>query len=312
MDIVTVTLNPCVDKTFAVDRVVPDRKLTASEVHQYPGGGGLNVARAVAKLGDNTMALWSCGGTTGQRLAELLDHENISHSPVSIQENVRENLIVTDRSSNQQYRFGMQGPTLSDSERRLWQKCLREHAASARYVIFSGSLPGTVPASWYRELIRDLPTGTRVIVDTKQEALRAALSANVYLIKPNAYELEQIAERELRDDSQIIKAGQALIQLGQTEVVLVSLGRGGALLVTEESSLRIAAPAVPMRSKVGAGDSMVGGLVSALAQRRPIDEAARFAVAAGAAAVMTEGTELCRREDAEHLFTRIYSQEVAG
>ncbi|WP_437719355.1 1-phosphofructokinase family hexose kinase [Sorangium sp. So ce448] len=311
MKIVTVTLNPCIDKTFSVDRVVADRKLAGQDVHEYPGGGGINVARVITRLGGEAHALWSRGGHMGSRLARLLDAELVPHAPVPIEGETRENLIVTDRSTGEQYRFGMPGPPLSDADRRRWMEHLRQIPPSVEYVVFSGSLPDAAPAAWYGDLLRAAPGGCKLIVDTKGAALRRALERGVYLVKPNVRELEEIAGREMSHDQEIERAAREMVERGGAEVVVVSLGRGGAILITAGGVDRFSSPSVPVRSKVGAGDSMVGGLSAALVERRPLDEAVRFGVAAGAAAVMNDGTELCRRDDAERLFKSVNRQEAS-
>lgn len=310
MTVVTVTVNPCIDKTFSVERIAPERKLSASDVGRYPGGGGINVARVVQRLGGEVRALWTCGGSMGEILAGLLEAESIPHVPVRIQGSTRENIIVRDLASDQQFRFGLPGPEVRADERRAWTEELRAHASSASYVVLSGSLPSGVPTAWYGELIRAVPSSTRVVLDTKNDALARALEVGVYLIKPNVHELEELVGGELGDDAHIARAARDLIDRGGTQAVLVSLGRGGALLVTAEGAEHLGAPAVPIRSKVGAGDSMVGGLVAALARDCPLGEAARWGIAAGAAAVMTPGTELSRREDVERLFDLVRAEET--
>lgn len=310
MKIVTVTLNPCIDKTFSVERVVADRKLEGQDVQEYPGGGGINVARAITRLCSEAQALWSCGGDMGNRLARLLDSEHVRHVPVPIEGDVRENLIVTDRSTGEQYQFGMPGPRLSTADQKRWVKHLREIPASVEYVVFSGSLPGAVSTKWYGELLRAVRRGPRVIVDTKRATLRRALDSGVYLVKPNVRELGEVVGRELAQDIEIEQAARELVEAGCAEVLLVSLGRGGAILVTADRIEHFSAPSVPARSKVGAGDSMVGGLTAALVENRPLDDAVRFGVAAGAAAVMNDGTELCRREDVERLYHSVRRQEA--
>lgn len=307
--IVTITLNPCIDKALNVDRVIPDAKLAGEHVRDYPGGGGINVARAITRLGGDALALWSCGGEAGRRLGALLDAEDVPHSPIVIAGDVRENLIITETSTGAQYRFGLPGPTLDESERGRWLERLRDLPASSHYVVFSGSLPGDTPVRWCEAIFGALPRAARVLVDTKKQALRQALSIGVYLIKPNVRELEEVAGRELRGDDEIEAAAREIIGQGGAEVVLVSLGRGGALLVTADEAQRLASPSVPVRSKVGAGDSMLGGVVFALDRGRSIEEAARLGVAAGAAAVMREGTELCQREDVERLVLSVRGVE---
>jgi 6-phosphofructokinase 2 len=310
MPIITVTLNPCIDKTFWVERLVPEVKLSAKDVRLYPGGGGINVARAICRLGGDALALWSCGGSVGEVLARLLDLESVPHHPLCILDSVRENLIVTDASSGQQYRFGMPGPELTLDEREAWLLHVRKAASSTKYAVISGSPSHNAPIEWYGELIQEMKRKARVVVDARGEALVKAADIGVYLVKPSLREIEELTGRQLPEDDQIGQAARSLIQRGAAEVILVSLGRGGALLATAELTGRFSAPTVPVRSTVGAGDSMVGGLIVALEQGLALADAARFGVAAAAASVMREGTELCHRDDTDRLFPQVRCQEV--
>lgn len=305
--VLTVTLNPALDKTCEVDCVIPERKLDAKDIRRYPGGGGVNVARAVTRLGGRALSLSSHRGETSELLGRLLDEENVPWQPVPVQEPIRENMVVRDRASNQVYRFNMPGPHLSAEDCDAWKLALEKVSPAPAYVVISGSLPPGTSLSWFADLIQSAPIRTRVVVDTKRAALTCAVSQGIFLIKPNVHELEEISETPLEDDDAISEAARRLIHEGRVQVVLVSMGRGGAMLVTAEESLCISAPAVPIRSRVGAGDSMVGGVVTALAKGWPVVEAARFGVAAGSAAVMRDGTELCSREDTERLYRKLRS-----
>jgi len=311
MSIVTATLNPCIDKTFSVERVVPDEKLGAEDVRVYPGGGGLNVARAVHALGGEVRALWTCGGSVGERLVELVEREGVPHEAVPTEGTIRENLIVSQTASEDQYRFSLPGPVLTEAERARWRDRM-EQATAADYVVLSGSLPREAPVTWYGELIEALPEPTRVVVDSKEDSLAQAWEVGVHLVKPNLRELGQLAGRAVSDDDEIERAARALVERGAAEVVLVSLGRGGAMLVEGDRCERLAAPTVPMRSKVGAGDSMVGGVVYALDSGWSLGAAAAFGVASGAAAVMSPDTGLCRREDVERLHARMVAGQAPG
>jgi 6-phosphofructokinase 2 len=311
MTVATITLNPCIDKTFAIDRVMPDRKLRAHNIHRYPGGGGINVARAIVRLGGDVKALWTRGGCAGDVLCELLDAEGVSHDPVRIKDHTRENIIVMDDLSGQQYRFGMPGPDLSTQERDRWTKRVSEWFEPPRFIVFSGSLPPGAPLDWYQDLLQSASPQSRIVVDNKQAALSKALAAGVYLAKPNMHELEEVVGRELHGDDQIIEAAKEMIHQNRVEVLLISLGRGGAIVVTADEVDRLHAPAVKIRSKVGAGDSMVGGLLFALDRGFSLKSATRMAVAAGAAAVMTEGTDLCHREDVERLYDCMHDTDPA-
>lgn len=300
--IATVTFNPALDKCSAVAQVLPEQKLKCERPSYDPGGGGINVARAVNKLGGEAAAFWMCGGATGILLRDLLDGEGIEHQPIEIQDCTRENLIVYEKSSGQQFRFGMPGPNLTEAEIESCLEMLHSLDPTPEYFVLSGSLPPGADEQLYARIIRNLPPASRVILDTSGPALRWGLESPVYLIKPNLRELGELADKTVENDAQIADAAQSLIAKGKVQVVVTSLGSGGAILITAEGQELIRAPTVKIRSKVGAGDSTVGGLVLSLARGQSIWDAVRFGVAAGSAAVMTEGTELCRRDDAERLF----------
>lgn len=302
--IVTLTMNPAVDKSAAVDHVVPDTKLRCRDVRHDPGGGGLNVARAVRYLGGEAHACWTSGGHTGALLGELLDREQVPHTALPVREYTRENLVVTD-DSGAQFRFGMPGATLTEAE---GQRCLETVTALARdaWLVLSGSLPPGLPADYYARVARAAAADARIILDTSGEALRCGLEGGgLFLVKPNLRELSQLAGEPLEGERAIEAAARRIVSAGQARWVAVSLGRVGAVLVGEAGCTFVRAPLVPLVSKVGAGDSMVAGMVLALSRGLDPTVAIRHSVAAGAAAAMTPGTELCRREDAERLLEQM-------
>ena len=301
--IVTLTMNPCIDINAVVDRVVAERKLRCDSSRYEPGGGGVNVSRAVKKLGGDSTALLPAGGAHGNLLQELLDREGVRQEIVSIQGWTRESFIAFESDTGQQYRFSLPGPRLRDEE---WSRCLdRFHGLceAAGLIVASGGLPPGVPEDFYARLARSCRDRRfRLVLDTSGAPLRKALDAYPFLIKPNLRELNDMAGKELEGDTEIEAFARKLVEEERSEVVVVSLGAAGALVTWKEGQLTVRAPTVPIKSKVGAGDSMVGGLVLALDRGKELEDAARFGVASGAAAVMTPGTELCRREDAERLY----------
>ena len=309
--IVTFTLNPAIDKSTSVEHVMAERKLYCKPPRFEPGGGGVNVSRAIKKLGGESVLLYPAGGYTGNRLRDLLEEEGISHRPVLIDGMTRESLVVLEESTGQQYRFGMPGPVLKNEE---WERCLQELSAirpQPDYLVFSGSLPPGVPAGFYGQAARiGKKNGAKVIVDTSGEALKQALQEGVYLIKPNIREFRDLVGQEVKEESQIETEAVKMVQSGRCEILVISLGAAGALLVSKEVVEPIRPPTVPIVSKVGAGDSMVAGIVLSLARGKTERESVFFGVAAGAAAVMTPGTELCRREDAERLYAKMVSEGV--
>jgi 6-phosphofructokinase 2 len=295
-------MNPAIDESTAVAYVLPDQKLRCQPPRYEPGGGGINVARAVRKLGGDALACFPVAGPGGELLKQLLTAEGVRQQPIPVEGWTRENLNVFEEVSGRQFRFCMPGPTLRQEE---WEALL-ESVASLRpapdFLVASGGLPPGVPADFYARLtVRARAGGTRVVLDTSGEALARAVDQGVYLLKPSLREFQALTgERDL-DDSALVRAAGAAIERGWCEVLVLSLGAGGALWRTKTEWERLAAPTVRVRSSVGAGDSMVAGIVLSLVHGRPLREAVRVGVAAGAAAVMNPGTELCHRDDTERL-----------
>ncbi|MBU4311520.1 MAG: 1-phosphofructokinase family hexose kinase [Candidatus Omnitrophica bacterium] len=306
--IATLSMNPSIDKSAGVDRVIVERKLYCKTPAYEPGDGGVNVSRAIKKLGGESKLFYPSGGIVGQLLNDLLEKEKIGHQPIPIKGTIRENVIIFEESTGLQYRFGMPGPVLGEEE---WQKCLdtlRNVKPKPDYIVASGSLPSGVSADFYARVAQiGKERGSRVIIDAPSENLKPVLQEGVYLIKPNIREFRELFGEEIKEESQIKEKARAIVESGQSEVVVISLGAVGVITAFDKTVEHIVPPTVPVISKVGAGDSMVAGIVLSLARGMPVYEAVRFGVAAGTAAVMTPGTELCRREDAERLYQEIAS-----
>jgi len=306
---ITLTMNPCIDKSTSVDNVVAERKLRCDRPRYEPGGGGINVSRAAARLGGESTAVYLAGGPPGNMLKTLLDEERIHHEPFEIKGLTRENLIVYEESSEQQYRFGMPGPEIREKEWQAFMKQLDRIDPKPGFIVGSGSLPPGVPADFYARVSKwGKHHGAKMIVDTPGDPLSLACKEGVFMVKPNLRELEILEGKSIENEGQQEGLARRLIEDGCTEAVVVSLGAAGALFAWEGGVGRVRSPTVPIKSKVGAGDSMVAGIVVALARGWKMPDAVRYGVAAGAAAVMTPGTELCRREDTERLYRQITNQ----
>ena len=308
--IVTLTINPALDRNTRVERVNPNEKLRCQAPEREPGGGGINVSRAIQRLGGESLAIYPCGGPIGEVFKTLLDEEGVEQQPIGIADTTRENVTVFEESANQHYIFIMPGPELREAEWQGVLDALERLDPTPDYVVASGSRPPGVPEDFYRRVAElSQSQGSRLIVDTSGEPLSLAAEAGVYLLKPNMRELGQLAGQEIDSEEHQIEAAKGLLESGQAEVVVVSMGAGGALLVTDELGEHLRTPTVPIRSRLGAGDSMVAGIVLGLARGERVLEATRFGIAAGASAVMTPRTELCRREDTERLYERLVSGE---
>jgi len=306
--VISIAMNPSIDKSTGVERVIVERKLYCKMPAYEPGGGGVNVSRAIKKLGGESRLLYPSGGILGQLLNDLLEKEKIDHQTIPVKGAIRENVIIFEESTGLQYRFGMPGPVLSEEE---WKQCLGELESDELkpdYIVASGSLPSGVPVDFYARITRlGYENGIKVIVDAPSENLKPVLQEGVYLIKPNIREFRELFDEEIKEEPQIKEKAREIIKTSQSEVVIVSLGAGGVIAAFDGTVEHIVPPTVPVNSKVGAGDSMVAGIVLSLAKCMPVYEAIKFGVASGTAAVMTPGTELCRREDAERLYKEMVS-----
>ena len=310
-DIVTLTMNPALDENSSVEYVFSDVKLRCRTPRQEPGGGGINVARAVVRLGGEPLAIYAAGGPSGDLLEQLLDREGVPQRRLPIGEWTRRNVNVREDATGRQYRFVFPGPSLTEGEWRSCLDALKAVRPGPEFLVASGSLPPGVPADFYARaagIARALQA--RFVLDTSGEPLRLAVEEGVFLIKPSLREFQQLIGGGACTESALAEAARHLISKGHCEAVVLSLGEGGALWVTAAKEERLGAPAVPVASSVGAGDAMVAGIVLSLARGRPLPEAVAFGVAAGAAAVMNPGTQLCRREDTERLFEQMSPEAV--
>ena len=303
-NILTITFNPCIDKSTSVPALAPEKKLRCASPVFEPGGGGINVARALKKLGKDATAVYPSGGYSGKFLNTLLTEENISAIVVETKRHTRENLIVLDNATNLQYRFGMPGPELNESE---WRECMDViEQNEAEFIIASGSLPPGVPEDIFAQIsMAAKKKNKKLVLDTSGRALDLALKEGVYLAKPNIGELSKLAGKEELDAIEIEPVARELILKGACEIMVVSMGVAGAMLVAKDEVYKIAAPVVKRKSTVGAGDSMVAGIVLKIAEGKNLKEALQYGIACGTAATMNAGTQLCSRDDVDKLFSAI-------
>lgn len=302
--ILTITLNPTIDKSTSVGKIEPDSKLRCAPMKHEPGGGGINVSKALKKLGCTSKTLFPAGGYNGLMLKHLLHDEQIDAEIIPVEKETRENFIVLETSTNKQYRFNLPGEPTSIP---LVDKVI-EYIQANRfdYIIASGSLlPGLKEDAYAQLAEAAAEAGSKFILDTSGPALEAAASKGVYLLKPNIGELAKLCGIQWLELDGVEDAARSLIAKGEVTLVAVSMGKDGAMLVSKEAAYKVTAPQVEKRSTVGAGDSMVAGMVYMLSLGKPLKDVIRFGVACGTAATMNEGTELFHKEDAEQLFAQL-------
>lgn len=301
--ILTLTLNPALDMASDVPRMIPDEKLRCTDPHLDPGGGGLNVSRAIHALGGESLALVALGGLTGDRLAELIRREGVMFLGITGPGETRQSLTVTETSSGHQYRFMMPGPVWDSTDQNRVFTLLRAAGKPGGFAVISGSQPPGVPRN-FPALLAGAMAGMRVVLDTSGTALAEAVAnplPGLEVLRMDDEEAATLAGRPLETRSDSADFAAELIARGVARKVIIARGADGSVLVGPEGRLFCKAPKVERRSRVGAGDSFVGGYVLGLARGQSESAALALGVAAAAAAVMSEATELCRRDDVDRL-----------
>ena len=284
--------------------MIAEQKIRCEKPRYDAGGGGINVSKAIAKLGGKSTCIFTSGGSSGEMLEELVAKEKLESSVIKTKNWTRENFIAFENTSKAQYRFGFPGNEFSDDEKVEILQTIKE--LKTDYLVISGSLNEGLATNFYQKIAEIAKeSNIKVIVDTSGEALQKVLETGVYLIKPNIGELAKLIGVERLELPEVEKAAKQLIENKSAEIVVVSLGADGAILVTKDETHLVKAPKVEKKSTVGAGDSMVGGMVWALSQNKTLKEVIQIGVCCGTAATMNEGTQLFKVEDVINLLDEI-------
>ena len=304
--IVTLTINPSLDKSTHFAKLVAEQKIRCEKPRYDAGGGGINVSKAIAKLGGKSTCVFTSGGSSGEMLKDLIAKEKLESIVIKTKNWTRENFIAFDTSTQSQYRFGFPGNELYDDETAKIIEVVSNLEAS--YLVISGSLNEGLPTNFYQKIAETAKASRiKVIVDTPGEALKKVLETGVFMIKPNIGELAKLIGIERLELLDVEKGAKNLVDKGAAEIVVVSLGAEGAILVSKDTTEFVPAPKVAKKSTVGAGDSMVGGMVWALSQNKSLKEVIQIGVCCGTAATMNEGTQLFKVKDVEKLFKEMQS-----
>jgi 6-phosphofructokinase 2 len=301
--ILTLTLNPALDMATTLPCLVPDEKLRCTDPQLDPGGGGINVARAIHALGGETLALVALGGLTGDRLAALLRQSGVSFLGITGPGETRQSLTVTEDATGRQFRFMLPGPVWGEQDQARVFYLLRAAGKPGGYAVISGSQPPGVPVDFPARLAGAM-AGLRVVLDTSGRPLAEAVEhpiPGLDLLRMDGEEAEELAGRPLDSRTETADFAESLVRRGIARQVIVARGADGSVLADGGQRLHAVAPKVTVVSKVGAGDSFVGSYVLAASRGQSAGEALALGVAAAAAAVTTPATELCRRADVERL-----------
>jgi len=304
--IVTLTMNPAIDTGVSVEKIVPEHKMRCDKFRRDPGGGGINVARVLKRFGGDPLAIFPTGGASGHMLERLVAAEEVRHQSFMIEHDCRANFTVNETGSSQQYRFVLQGPTMSEEE---WTAGLglMTAASSSGYAVASGSVPRGVPEDFYTRLARNLrvSNGARLVLDTSGPALLKALEVGCFLMKPSLSEFKEFLGDDPPTQENCLKACKTLVSNGKAEMVALTLGPDGAMLISRDISIYAKPPPVTVRGTVGAGDSFLALLVLSLAEHKSLPDAFRLACSAGAAALVSAGTGLASPDVVQQLAPQV-------
>jgi 6-phosphofructokinase 2 len=309
--IVTLTMNPAVDVSTSVKKMVPFTKMRCAQAQRDPGGGGINVARVLKRLGIAAPAIYPAGGATGQLLAALVERQGVRSIVIPTLNDTREDITIFDETTREQFRLVFPGAPLNDIE---WQECLESIGRITpppEFVIASGSLPAGVPHDFFGRLAQASKAHSKIIVDTSGPFLKPALEAGAYLIKPNLREFQELAGITSSDEATLLDAGRHLVDRYRIEVIALSMGPDGALLITRDLAMRANGLPIEPLSVSGAGDSFLAAMVWSLANNRSLDMALRYGVAGGSAALLNPGTELCHAENVHRLASLVIAAPIA-
>ncbi|MDT0650212.1 1-phosphofructokinase family hexose kinase [Autumnicola edwardsiae] len=304
--IVTLTANPALDIYSEVEKVEPEVKMRSESPKKDPGGGGVNISRVLHRLGQPNKAIYTCGGFTGDIFAKLLDDEHINHEPFTVKNDLRQNFGVFENSTGELYRFGFPGAELEESEATALLEKLEKSLDDTDFLVASGSLPPGAGTNFYAKVARIAQEKkVKFILDTSGKALAEGLEQGAYLVKPNLDELQDLTGQKAETEEHRKEMLQKILDNYPVEVVVHSLGPGGAFLATKNGIKHFPAPKVKASSSIGAGDSMVAGIVYSLANKKSLEEAVLFGLACGSATLISPGTELLKKEDAERLYKEL-------
>ncbi|MBS1600872.1 MAG: 1-phosphofructokinase family hexose kinase [Bacteroidetes bacterium] len=310
--IVTITFNPCIDKYISVTGLISGKKIRCAAAEFWPGGGGINVARAITRLNGDALAIYFAGGYHGGVLNELLKKENVPALPVSIANETRENWMIMDNASGKQYRFIMPGPTISENEFNTFKKNVESIKKEVEFIVISGSAAIGISNNMMMEIGEIAKRKkAKLVVDTSGDALKRALEYGVYMIKPSISELSSLIVAFNLKDGGVAAAASDIVARGYSEVVVVSMGAAGAMLVTKDLVTEINPPPVKVRSTVGAGDSLVAGILYSLVNKKNLTDAVKYGVACGTATTMKSETELFSPDDVDKVYALMREMHVA-
>ena len=308
--IFTVTLNPAVDRELTVDNIVYDTVLRASHWRVDCGGKGFNVARMLQSLSVTSVALGFAAGKTGELLNDKLLELGIETDFVWVEGDTRTNVSIVSEENGRYVKVNEPGPTISEADVSLMVEKVRQRVQPDDWWVLAGSLPPGVPEGFYSEMIEIIQAGgAKVFLDTSSGALGKSCKSAPLLVKPNDAETHELTGLPVGTTQEIAVAGQAIRKMGPANVV-ISLGKDGALLANDAGTWKAASPAIIERNPIGAGDSMVAGIIWGLSEGVDMSEALARGIACGAATASRSGTTVGTLLQVKELLQKVQLEKL--
>lgn len=307
--ILTVTINPAIDRNVTADRLVFEDRGYILSAHESAGGRGFNASQVIHKFGGDTVAILACGGETGTRLEGFIEQAGFPVDLIPIRNPIRVNLSISDKQGLT-IKLNEVGPLIHADELERFERAVEAKLGGAMWLMLCGSLPPGVPAEFYARLVRSARQAkVRVLLDADGDALRRGMEAGPTVACPNEQEAEQLLGTVLLTHGHSVEAAESLRAMG-AESVLLSLGSRGALLAGPEGVLEAVPPAIDAVCPIGAGDALAAAYVWALARGENADEALRWGVAAGSASALLPGVSFASLDRTREMRARVEVRRI--
>jgi 6-phosphofructokinase 2 len=293
--IYTITLNPILDRIVEVEELMYDDVNVVVEEKKYPGGKGIDVSRVIKELGGQSLAMGFVGGYNGLEIVGRLVNEGVMCDFTKIHNETRAHITIFQRKKKLQTLLGTLCPEISQIEVDEFFRKVQEIPANS-YAIISGNIPQGMSDSFYAQLITTLKErDVKVILDTDEEALKRGADAGPYLLKPNIHEFSRLVKTNVSEIEDIIKYARPYED--KIKYIVVSMGAKGVVGISKEGNYHVIPPKINVRSSIGAGDSLVAGIIFALSENTPFEDALLLGVACGTASALNPGSDLCNKND---------------
>jgi 1-phosphofructokinase len=290
---ITVTMNPSIDKTITIDKLIPYGLNRVKSSRLDPGGKGINVAKVLESFKVDTLISGLIAGEQGKTLKGFLQQSGMNFSFLEIAGDTRTNIKLVDVSENKTTEINENGFSVSPQSLEQYKEMFRAQLEDVSLAVLAGSLPPGIPADFYAECIEIAKSnGVLTILDADGEPLKAGIKAVPYAVKPNIHELEAITGRRFQSKNEVLAAAKELLAAG-IEIVIVSMGADGAIVADKNEAFAVESWDADIKSTVGAGDSMVGSLAYAILSGKSLYDIAKITTAAGTVTASKEGTQIC-------------------